>query len=103
MPELRECIAHYFILLWFVRHCTDDGMDLRLIGLWCDATQKEAEFKKHHGMVYRLDSKSKVKRGTNNAQTSLWPEMWPDSGVCGQNQKINRKINRKRKGGEGRV
>ena len=27
----------------------------------------------------------------------------PDSGVCGQIQKINRKSNQKRKGGEGRV
>lgn len=30
-------------------------------------------------MVYKLDAKSKVKRGTNNAQTRLWPDMWKES------------------------
>ena len=30
-------------------------------------------------MVYNLDAKSKVKRGSNNAQTSLWPDMWKES------------------------
>ena len=79
MPELRECVAHYLLLLWFLQHCADIGIELHLIGLWSDATQKEPEFKKHNGMVYRLDAKSKVKRGTNNAQTSLWPEMWKES------------------------
>ncbi len=79
MPELRECVAHYFILLRFIQHCADNGIELNLIGLWSDATQKEKEFKEHNGMVYKLDAKSKVKRGTNNAQTSLWPDMWKES------------------------
>ncbi len=79
MPELRECIAHYLILLWFLHDCAVNGIELYLIGLWADATHKEPQFKKHNGMVYRLDAKSKVKRGTNNAQTSLWPDMWKES------------------------
>jgi len=79
MPELRECIAHYLILCRFLRHCAANGIELHLIGLWADATLKEPEFKKFNSMVYNLDAKSKVKRGSNNAQTSLWPDMWKES------------------------
>lgn len=76
MPELRECIAHFLCMLWFLQHCLEAKIDLCLLGLWADATDEEAKTLALDGMVYQLNADSKVKRGTCSAQTSLWPQMW---------------------------
>ena len=34
MPELRECIAHYLLLLWWFEYCVSTGADLQVLGLW---------------------------------------------------------------------
>lgn len=76
MPEIRECIAHFHFLFSFLQFCLEKGIDLRLLGLWADASKAEEKVLASDGMVYRLDAHSTVHRGTCGAQTSLWPPMW---------------------------
>jgi len=77
MPEIRECIAHFLFLLWFYEDCLENHLDLTLLGLWADAPDNNSgEQKLANGSVYKLDATSTAARGTNGAQTSLWPPMW---------------------------
>ncbi|KDR72183.1 hypothetical protein GALMADRAFT_765703 [Galerina marginata CBS 339.88] len=73
MPEIRECIAHYLCMLWFFGFCLREKLDLQLLALWADASEKEEKKLAPDGLVYRLDASSTVVRGNANAQTSLWP------------------------------
>lgn len=77
MPEIRECIAHSLFLLWFYEYCLENQVDLTLLGLWADAPDNNpGEQRLANGSVYRLEATSTAARGTNGAQTSLWPPMW---------------------------
>lgn len=76
MPEMRECIAHFLFLLWFLQYCLENGIDLRLLDLWADASKTEEKSLAPDGLVYCLDALSTVYRGTCGAQSSLWPPMW---------------------------
>jgi hypothetical protein len=77
MPEIRECIAHFLFLLWFYEYCLENHLDLTLLGLWADTPDNNpGEQKLANGSVYKLDATSTASRGTNGAQTFLWPPMW---------------------------
>jgi len=55
----------------------ENHLDLTLLGLWADAPDNNSgEQKLANGSVYKLDATSTAARGTNGAQTSLWPPMW---------------------------
>ncbi|RDB17730.1 hypothetical protein Hypma_001157 [Hypsizygus marmoreus] len=77
MPEYRECLAHFLLLLWWVSHYKA-LTPLSLVALWADASKtEEAKIPgTRDGHVYWLDATSVVTRGTNGAQTWLWPSMW---------------------------
>lgn len=73
MPELRECLAHYWFLLWFF-DLYNSKTSFQLIALWADATPaEEKKVSAQDGHVYRLTATSSVKRGSKGAQTPLWP------------------------------
>ncbi|KAG6912239.1 hypothetical protein DXG01_016042, partial [Tephrocybe rancida] len=80
MPEIRECLAHYFYILWFFQWWIKFylGSSLKLVALWADACTGEATHIEAAGNshVYRLGATSTIYRGANKAQTSLWLEMW---------------------------
>jgi len=77
MPEIRECIAHFLFLLWFYEYCLENHLDLTLLGLWADAPDNNpGEQKLANGSVYKLEATSTAARGTNGAQTFMWPSMW---------------------------
>lgn len=77
MPEIRECITHFLFLLWFYEYCLENHLDLTLLGLWADAPDHSpGEKKLANGSVYKLEATSTAARGTNGAQTFLWPPMW---------------------------
>lgn len=73
MPEIRECIAHYLCMLWFLQFCLEQKLDLQVLALWADASEKEEKKLAPNGLVYHLDASSTVARGSWNAQTTLWP------------------------------
>jgi hypothetical protein len=79
MPEYRESWVHFLL----ARHIftSEQNLDWTVLGLWADATKKEARAARANslqraGHVYPLDASSTIKRGTNGAQTSVWPQMW---------------------------
>jgi hypothetical protein len=77
MPEIRECIAHFLSLLWFYEDCLENHLDLTLLGFWADAPDNNSgEQKLANESVYKLKAMSTVARGTNGAQTFLWPPIW---------------------------
>jgi hypothetical protein len=74
MPEYRECRAHHLLMMWFYQYLRLQVTSFRLLGLWADASKEEAKrVGAADGHVYRLEATCKVKRGTNSAQTPLWP------------------------------
>ncbi|KAF9526395.1 hypothetical protein CPB83DRAFT_817219, partial [Crepidotus variabilis] len=80
MPEFRECLAHYFILLWFLQLCLENEWDLTVLGLWCDPrTTILSESRKRKALVMQLSNRSSEKRGHKTSQSYLWPAMWRES------------------------
>ena len=60
-------------MLWFFQFCLEQKLDLQVLALWADASEKEEKKLAPNGLVYRLDASSTVARGSRNAQTTLWP------------------------------
>jgi len=55
----------------------ENHLDLTLLGLWADAPDNNpGEQKLANGSVYKLEATSTAARGTNGAQTFIWPSMW---------------------------
>lgn len=73
MPEYRESWAHYLLFLWFfnsLRFFTS----FKLLALWANASKAEAgSVGAQDGHVYILEGDRTIMRGTNKAQTPLFP------------------------------
>lgn len=76
MPELREVLAHHFVISSFIEpEAVGNGADMKAMGLWADATAKELKYAKD-GHVFRFNPAAnhhKIKRGSKNGQTQLFP------------------------------
>jgi hypothetical protein len=85
MPESRELAATYEIAVALGGELKEQGVELRLEKIEIDATDKEQKrFKKDHparsGLPYEIDSKCTAMRGTDKAQSYVYPAMWRTSG-----------------------
>ncbi|KAJ7780660.1 hypothetical protein DFH07DRAFT_765176 [Mycena maculata] len=85
MPESRESEASYLIAAARGTELIEQEVDLRLEKIEINATEKEEKrFNKAHpaksGLPYAINSTCTVKRGTNKAQSYIYPEMWHTSG-----------------------
>ena len=75
MPEHRECTSHlsFFLILYL---SLKDSYSFVLQALWADASKEEEQsVGAENGHVFQLTPDSKIKRGTNRAQTPLYPQM----------------------------
>jgi len=89
MPEVRECSVHYihtqYVLVEKLGLGQNQNNDWRLLGLFADATDKEAGIADGHnlwpcltdkharGYVDRLDLSCTLTRGQTANQTRIWP------------------------------
>jgi hypothetical protein len=83
MPEIREVIAHFLIILFFWLYMSLNGLSLLLLGIWADATmaeQRKAVLKDSpaaQGHVIRLNDylpfSRTLMRGNCNSQSAIWP------------------------------
>ncbi|KAJ6610245.1 hypothetical protein B0H10DRAFT_2060951 [Mycena sp. CBHHK59/15] len=85
MPESRESQATFEIVDAALTTLIQEGVSLRVENIEIDATKKEQKrFPKSHpaksGLPYAIDSKCTVKRGINEAQGYVYPDMWRTSG-----------------------
>ncbi|KAJ6538400.1 hypothetical protein B0H10DRAFT_1971563 [Mycena sp. CBHHK59/15] len=85
MPESRESQATFEIVDAALTTLIQEGVSLRVENIEIDATKKEQKrFPKSHpaksGLPYAIDTKCTVKRGINEAQGYVYPDMWRTSG-----------------------
>ncbi|KAJ7775308.1 hypothetical protein B0H16DRAFT_1684288 [Mycena metata] len=85
MPETRECEASYIVVSDRLTSIIEKHGPLALEKLQIDTAEKEQlRFPKGHpasqGLPYTIYSKCTVKRGTNRAQSYIYPEMWRTPG-----------------------
>ncbi|KAH7906784.1 hypothetical protein BJ138DRAFT_1104858 [Hygrophoropsis aurantiaca] len=77
MPEYRECLAHYLVAQ-SVFAAEKPHHNWQVHGIWVDGTEKERSAAPRgtplrNGHVYSLSPNTTIKRGTNGAQTPVWP------------------------------
>ncbi|KAJ8462920.1 hypothetical protein ONZ51_g10587 [Trametes cubensis] len=89
MPEYGEVIANAYTIQRWLRVILPqrNGEPLPILRVWADATQPEQDCARAspsqatqkqrlaNGLVYILDSKSKIRRGTQNAQEYVYPHV----------------------------
>ena len=75
MPEIRECIAFYLLVLAFFHKALEDELDLTVIALWADAIDSKTGEKSlsSDGCPYILRNTSTTKRGHRGGQSFLFP------------------------------
>ncbi|KAK7063462.1 hypothetical protein R3P38DRAFT_3339037 [Favolaschia claudopus] len=85
MPESREAEASFLLLLAYFFDILESGGPLPLERIDIDATKAEAKrFRSDHparnGLPYSIDSACTARRGNQNHQGSIYPEMWRTTG-----------------------
>lgn len=83
MPELVECVASWLLANERMHELQAEGASMQVRAIWVDGSSKEIKATSRRsnprlkaGLVYRLDSRSKVERGNVKAQTPVWPSFW---------------------------
>lgn len=81
MPESREKEAHAKMMKKVFDRLKSEGYDFRLLGIWVDGTEKEqkaarAGTRLKQGQVYKIESSSKIKRGSRSNQSLVFPYMY---------------------------
>lgn len=83
MPEYRECVAHYILIVWLwlkFRKLKLGSSAAQVKGLWADLTDSEARLAPYKKIksVIRLNHSSPLVRGARMRQTHLWPPQWAE-------------------------